>query len=122
MNKRYKLDAEKFHNSLPKRLSATIYLEVESIDELSVKVDALVGRRYENEDGNAGYYISDIRQVSFVPVTEFYVMPDPGSTNSPIPHTVYHAIVIPAWEKLPTMIKQSGATTKGNDGGSIVGE
>jgi len=121
----YDLNEEEFHESLPKRIGATIYFEVMSIEELSAKVNALVGRRYENEKGNAGYFISDIRQVMALPVTEFYTMPDPGSTNPPIPHLAYHAIVVPIWERfseetgLPTV---SEATTPESEDGKIVAD
>lgn len=121
----YDLNEEEFHESLPKSISASIYFEVESIEELSVKVSALVGRLYENKSGDKGYFISDIRQVVVVPVTEFYIMPDPGSTNAPIPNTVYHAIVLPIWERhsgengLPTV---SEATKTDSEDGKIVAD
>ncbi len=94
----YDLNEDEFQDSLSEKISPTIYLEVESIEELSAKANALVGRRYELEDEKEGYYISDIRQIVVLPVTEFYVMPEPGSTNLPIPHTLYQAIVIPIYE------------------------
>ena len=94
----YELNEEEFHASLPDKLTATFYLEVESIEELSVKIDSLISRSYVLPDEKEGYFISSIHQIVVLPVTEFYVMPEPGSTNLPIPHTAYHAIVIPVWE------------------------
>ena len=94
----YDLNEDEFHESLSEKVSPTFYLEVESIEELSAKANALVGRRYEHENEKEGYFISDIRQIVVLPVTEFYVMPEPGSTNLPIPHMAYHAIVIPIYE------------------------
>ena len=94
----YELNEEEFHASLSNKLTATIYLEVESILELSMKVNALIGRSYVLPDEKEGFFISSIQQVIVLPVTEFYTMPDPGSTNAPIPHMAFHAIVIPIWE------------------------
>ncbi len=106
----YDLNEDEFQESLSEKISPTIYLEVESIEELSAKANALVGRRYELEDEKEGYYISDIRQIVVLPVTEFYVMPEPGSTNLPIPHTAYHAIVLPVWEHFfPNAQERDGA-------------
>lgn len=115
----YELNEDEFHASLPKSISATIYFEVESIEELSTKVNALVGRLYENESGDKGYFISDIRQVVVLPVTEFYIMPDPGSTNAPIPRKGYHAIVLPIWDE--RFSDENGLPTKtGSDDGQNV--
>lgn len=94
----YELNEEEFQASLPDTLSATIYLEVETMLELAMKIDALIGRSYLLPDEKEGYFISGIKGLSVQAVTEFYTMPDPGSTNAPIPHTAFHAIVLPIWE------------------------
>lgn len=90
------IDEEEFHLSLPKEPKWAFYLEGESVEEIVIKANLLVGRVYHDEEGQGGSWISAVRNIEIVKVHEWHILKGEEKAKSQF---VYHAAVTVEYEQ-----------------------
>ena len=96
------IDIEAFHKSLPKEPQWVFYLEGESVQEIVIKANLLVGRVYHDQEGQGGNFISAVRQVHIEKVHEWHML---KGEEQPKAQFVYHAAVTVEYEQYGAVLK-----------------
>lgn len=91
----YELDTDAFQKSLPQTMKPSLYLECESLQEVSVKLDAIIGRVYIDHDAQEVWIIGGFEHLHIEKVSEWHVV---GEGPDPIPVAIYHVLIIPRYE------------------------
>lgn len=97
-NHPYVLNVDEFQASLPRQMTPTLYLECESMEEIAVKINAIIGRGYSSVETQENWFIDGVENLWIDKVAEWLVG-DPGSTNPPALQQIYHVLLIPHYAK-----------------------
>jgi len=91
----FELDVDEFQKTLPENMRPTLYLECESLQEVSAKLDAIVGRVYIDHDAQEVWVLNGFEHLHIEKVSEWHVIA--GAANDPIPVAIYHVLIVPRY-------------------------
>lgn len=90
----YELNVEEFHKTLPKEMRPTIYLECESMAEISAKIDVIIGRVYIDQEAQEVWVIEGLDHLHIEKVAEWHIVED---AQEPVAVSIFHVLLIPRY-------------------------